>query len=79
MLNKKKLLVAAAVAGLMASTTVAMAGSAFPGHDSMNKSCGMNGCPGKSGCRSNHGCKGSGSCKGADASAKVANGALTTN
>ena len=91
MLSKKKLLVAASIAGLMASTSVAMAGSAFPGHDSMNKSCGgMNGCKGSHGCKQTNSCKsGKHSCSGngcpsksasnatVDATAKVENGQLT--
>ena len=58
MLSKKRLLLAA-VAGLMAAPSVALAGAAFPGHDSMNKSCaGMNGCKGSHGCPGKHSCKG---------------------
>ena len=81
MVNKKKLLVAASIAGLMASSSVAMAGAAFPGHDSMKKmQCDMNGCKGNASCKgSHHACKSGNGCssKGADTSAKVENGQLT--
>ena len=94
MLNKKKILVAASIAGLMASS-VAMAGSAFPGHDSGKKSmcCSMNGCKGKASCKgeknsckgeknscSGHknGCKSQCNFSGAKAAAKVEDGKLTS-
>ncbi len=84
--DKKRVLVAAAIAGIMASSTVAMAGSAFPGGDSMNKShCSKNGCnsmnscKGKSACKGTHACKGGNSCKSAEAAAEVVDGALKTS
>ena len=92
MMNKKKLLVAASIAGLMASSSVALAGAAFPGHDSMNKSCGgVNGCKGAHGCKGMHSCKGgkhacsggnncpskSASSAAVDASVNIENGQLT--
>ncbi len=85
--DKKKVLVAAAIAGIMASSTVAMAGSAFPGGDSMNKShCSkngcksMNGCKGKeASCKGQHSCKGGNSCKSAAAATEVVDGALKTS
>ena len=87
MTHKKKVLVAAAIAGLMVSST-AMAGAAFPGHDSMKKGgCDMNGCKGKSSCKgsgsckSGHACSGSAGCKGAHSckgeSAKIDGGTLS--
>ena len=62
--NKKKLMVAASIAGLMAaSATSAFAGSAFPGHDAGNKShCDMNGCKGRG--MMDHSCGGKNACKG---------------
>ena len=87
MLNRKKILVAASIAGIMAasSSTLAMAGSAFPGHDSGNKSCGgMNGCKGVAGCKSGknscsgkHACSGKNSCSGQGTATKVEDGKLT--
>ena len=87
MLNRKKLLVAASIAGIMAaSSSVAMAGSSFPGHDSGNKSCpGMNGCRGMASCKGGkHSCPGKHSCAGGQngcsgkgAAAKVEDGKLT--
>ena len=83
--DKKKVFVAAAIAGIMASSTVAMAGSAFPGGDSMNKShCSKNGCKSVNGCKGKAACKGADSGKGSDASkpaeaaAAVVEGALKT-
>ena len=79
-MNRKKILIAAAVAGLMASSSIAMAGSAFPGHDSGNKSrCDMNGCKGKASCKGGKNafkakCNFSGSSK---VSAKAEDGKLT--
>lgn len=82
--NKKKILVAASIAGLMASASVSFAGSAFPGHDAGNRSqcdlkcCkgGANACSGKNACKGSGGaccgknaCKGQHSCGGASASA----------
>ena len=89
MFDKKKMLVAASIAGLMASSTIAMAGSAFPGQDSMNKShCSMNGCKGMASRKGEkhsygghkNGCKSGAKCdaKAADTAAKVADGKLTT-
>ena len=46
--------VAAAIAGLMASTSVAMAGSSFPGQDAKKACCSMNGCHGKAACKGKH-------------------------
>ena len=83
-MNKKKLLVAASIAGLMTSS-VAMAGAAFPGQDSMNKShCDMHGCKGagsckgaKNACKSmGHACGGKNSCPGKETAAQVADGQL---
>ena len=72
-INKKNALVAAAIAGLMATSTVAMAGSSFPGSDSMNKThCSMNGCKGAGSCKGKH------VCKGQEAATKVVEGALKT-
>ncbi len=74
--SKKKLLVAASIAGLMAaSSTAAFAGAAFPGQDAGNKSrCEMNGCKGAGSCKSmkkscsgkgsDHACGGKNACKG---------------
>lgn len=64
--SKKHVLVAAAIAGLMASSNAAMAGSAFPGHDSMKKMCSdTNSCKGAAACKGQNACKGSGhSCGG---------------
>ncbi len=85
-LTKKNALVAAAIAGLMASSSVAMAGSAFPGHDCMNKShCDLNSCKGVGSCKGHHSCKGGkhscggkNGCSGHEAAAKVENGQLKT-
>ena len=82
MLSKKKILVAASIAGLMASSSVAMAGAAFPGHDSMNRSCQMNSCKGMGSCKGaknacgghKNGCSGKAS---ADTAAKAQDGQLT--
>ena len=83
MLNRKKILVAASIAGLMASSSIATAGSSFPGEDSMNKSCrAMNGCKGMASCKGEknacaghaNGCKGKGS---PNFSAKMQKGKLT--
>ena len=76
--DKKKILIAAAVAGLMAgSSVVAHAGSAFPGHDSQKGGCcQMKSCDTKSrkdagSCKSStatkadmHSCGGMNSCGG---------------
>lgn len=87
MLDKKKMLVAASIAGLMASSTLAMAGSSFPGQDSMNKShCSMNGCKGTASCKGSASCKsGKNGCKAqcnfngsSKAAAKVEDGKLTS-
>ena len=73
MMNRNKILVAASIAGLMASSSVAMAGSAFPGQDSMNKTCrAMNGCPGVASCKGQASDKGS-----SNAAAKMNHGKLT--
>ena len=87
MMNKKKILVAASIAGLMASS-IAMAGSSFPGHDSGNKSmCSMNGCKGTASCKgAKNSCAGHKiGCKAhcnfnnsSKAAAKVENGKLTS-
>ena len=86
MLNRKKLLVAASIAGLM-TTTIAMAGSSFPGQDSMKKTCCMNKCGGKHSCKGaknscggqKNACKSECAVKGAsDTAAKVADGKLTS-
>ena len=74
----------------MAAPSIALAGSAFPGPDSMNKSCGgMNGCKSVHGCMGKHSCKGGGNASSgqhnnfsgkaaANAGAKVENGKLTS-
>ena len=90
MTNRKKMLVAASIAGLMAaSSSVAMAGSAFPGQDAGNKShCDMHGCKGAHSCKGDkHSCKGgNNACKGhangckgaaADTAAAATDGQLT--
>ena len=75
MMNKKKMMVAAVVAGLMALPSVAMAGAAFPGHDCMKKTCGMNGCKGKGSCKgAKHSCGGQKN----GCAAKVQDGKLTS-
>jgi hypothetical protein len=84
--DKKSVLVAAAIAGLMAASTAAFAGAAFPGGDSMNKTqqCGMNACKGAGSCKSHHACKsgndcgGKHACKGAGTATQVKDGQLKT-
>ncbi len=59
MFNKKQILVAASIAGLMASSSIAMAGSSFPGQDAGNKThCEMNSCKGKASCKGGNSCAG---------------------
>ncbi len=88
MANRGKILVAASVAGLLASTSMAMAGASFPGQDSMKKApCSMNGCKGAASCKTEkHSCSSGNSCNGqsksktptCNFSAKVKNGKLTS-
>ena len=83
--NKKAVLVAASIAGLMASSTAAMAGASFPGQDS-KKMCSLNNCGGKhcdkgakNSCAGHkNSCKADCSLKGTDASAKIEDGKLTS-
>ena len=83
----KKMLVAASIAGLMASSAVAMAGSAFPGQDAKKSCCSMNKCSGKNSCKGaknscgghKNGCKAECAVnKTADAAAKIEGGKLTS-